>query len=175
MFRTIVAVVALASSPAFAQVTTEDNSLQEQLVPESFKLTASGVAEHFVWHWQTAVTYTLKNDSGMNLYVALLDGGSSLGSCSEVGGVRGALPELSPDGRKYGSVSVSAPRPVPTFMPAGARVSGTVVLENCGAPNPGSPTAPLSITLLLRRSNSEKLVPYPLSVDAPIRQIAPRM
>jgi hypothetical protein len=167
----VFACILLLLSPASAQVLIEDQSLQEQLVPESFKLTGSGVAEHFVWHWQTAVSYTLKNDTGMNLYVALLDGGTSFGTCGEAAGVKGALPELSPDGRKYGSVSPTTQHARPTFVPAGARLSGTSTLENCATPNRGSPTAAFSVTLLVRRNNEERILQVPLSVDAPIRLI----
>ena len=124
---------------------------------------------------RTTVSYTVKNDSGMNLYMALLDRSASLGSCSQAGEVRGALPRLDVSGRQFGSVpATAAGSPPPAFVPAGARVSGTSVLEDCSAPNPGSPTAPLAMTLLLRRYNAERLVTYPVSVDAPIRQVRPQ-
>ena len=35
------------------------------------------------------------------------------------------------------------------FVPAGARAAGAIVVYNCPAPNPGYPTAPLSISLLV--------------------------
>jgi hypothetical protein len=173
MLRIAVFLLALTSS-AFAQVAREDHSLQEQLVPESFKVTASAVSQFFVWHWMTTVSYTLKNDSGMNLNMAVLDRSISIGSCTDVETVKGALPKLSADGRQYGSVNIGAGPAHPAFVPAGARISGTIVIDMCDAPNPGSPTAPLSMTLLLRKTNVDKLVPYPVSIDAPVRQIAPQ-
>lgn len=151
-----------------------DESLQEQLVPESFKLTASAVAEFFVWQWKTAVSYTLKNDSGMNLYIGLADNSSSIGSCTQANEVRGGLPPLPAPGQMFFSVPTSGGGAVlrPAFVPAGGRVSGTIVVSVCDAPNPGSPTAPLSVTLLIGKTSTVKdLVPYPITADAPVRQL----
>jgi hypothetical protein len=173
MLRIAVFLVALTSS-AFAQVTPrEDHSLQEQLVPESFKLAASAASHLFVWRWLTTVSYTLKNDSGMNLNIALLDRSISIGSCTEVDDVKGALPKLhAAAARPRTVISHAAPiYPSPAFVPAGARVSGTIVIDNCEAPNPGSPKAPLSLTLLLRKSDGDQILSYPLSVDAPVRRL----
>ena len=58
------------------------------------------------------------------------------------------------------------------FVPAGARAAGAIVVYNCPAPNPGYPTAPLSISLLVGKSQSfQTMTTFPLSVDAPIRQL----
>jgi hypothetical protein len=71
MFRIIAVFLALIS-PAFTQVATPAESLQEQLVPESFKLSGSAIATRPYAEWWTTVPYTLVNDSGMNLYMGLL-------------------------------------------------------------------------------------------------------
>src|SRR5688572_29122001 len=106
MFRITFFLLALTSA-THAQVMREDQSLQEQLVSESFKLSASSVSEHFVWQWRTTVTYTLKNDSGMNLYVGLMDQSASIGSCTEADEIRGALPKLPAPGQMFMSVPTS--------------------------------------------------------------------
>lgn len=162
--------LALTSS-ATGQVMREDQSLQEQLVPESFKLTASAVTQHHVWHWVATVNYTLKNDSGMNLNMAVLNGSISIGACTDVLEVKGALPKLNEAGRISGSYIPGATPSKPAFVAAGSRIAGTIIIDFCEAPNPGSPTAPLSMTLLLRKSNDDRLVPYPVSVDAAVRRI----
>jgi hypothetical protein len=85
MFRIIAVFLALIS-PAFAQVATPDESLQGQLAPESFKLSGSAIATRPYAEWWTTVSYTLVNDSGMNLYIGLhhpkrlVDGGPLAGA-----------------------------------------------------------------------------------------------
>jgi hypothetical protein len=120
------------------------------------------------------VNFTLKNDSGMNLNMAILNGSISIGVCTDVQAVRGALPTLNEAGRISGSYTPGAMPERPIFVAAGSRIAGTILIDMCDAPNPGSPTAPLSMTLLLRKTNVDKLVPYPVSIDAPVRQIAPQ-
>jgi hypothetical protein len=57
-------------------------------------------------------------------------------------------------------------------VPAGTRVAGTIIVEDCSAPNPGSPTAPLSMSLMIGKSEARKtMIQYPVSVDASIRQV----
>src|SRR5271170_7288362 len=79
------------SPPASAQVTQSDESLQEQLVPESFKLEATAVAAKFNWLWNTTISYTITNNSGMNLYLGVMRGGVTIGSCTDAEEIRGSL------------------------------------------------------------------------------------
>ena len=142
-------------SPACAQVTQQDENLQEQLVPDSFKIEASAVASKFNWLWNTTVSYTVTNNSGMNLYLGVMRGGVTIGSCTDA-------QENNP---------MQGP-PRGAFVPSGGRAAGAIVVYNCPAPNPGYATAPLSISLLVGKSQSfQTMTTFPLSVDAPVRQL----
>jgi len=172
MLRIITIFFALTSS-TLAQVTTPDSSLQEQLVPESFKLEATAIAAKVnLSDWRTTVSYALTNNSGMNLYIGIMMGSIAIGSCTEAQSAHGGLQLLpGPNTIAYPvDLTVGPPRPV--FVPAGTRVAGTILVEDCSAPNPGSPTAPLSISLMIGKSEARKaMIQYPLSVDALIRQV----
>jgi len=160
------------SPPASAQVTQQDQSLQEQFVPESFKLDASAVSSKFNWLWSTTASYTIINNSGMNLYLGVRQGGATIGSCTDAQ-MRGALQFLpNPHGGVF-SVDPQQGEPRGAYVPAGARAVGAIVFSNCPAPNPGFPTAPLSISLMVGKSESPKTMTatFPLSVDVPIRQL----
>lgn len=83
MWRFLLVVLALAT-PAIAQVgPREDNSILDQLVPESFKLTGTATAAMNGIVWRTSINYALTNNSGMNLYLGIERSGVSLGSCTE--------------------------------------------------------------------------------------------
>ena len=159
-------------SPVVAQVTQPDESLQEQFVPESFRLAASAVAAKFNWVWNTTISYSITNNSGMNLYLGVMRGGVAIGSCTDAEEISGSLQFLpNPQAHVY-SVNPSEGPPRGAFVPAGARVAGAIVVYNCPAPNPGFPTAPLSIALLVGKSQSfQTMTSFPLSFDAPIRQL----
>jgi hypothetical protein len=159
-------------SPASAQVSQQDQSLQEQLVPESFKLEASATASKFNWWWTTTINYSIVNNSGMNLYLGIMSGGVSIGSCTQAEEARGSLQLLpSPPAHVYSVNPMQGP-PRGAFTPAGGRVAGAIVMSNCAAPNPGYPTAPLSISLMLGKSEAfQTMTTFPLSIDAPIRQL----
>jgi hypothetical protein len=65
------------------------------------------------------VNYTLKNDSGMNLNMAVLNGSISIGACTDVLEVKGALPKLNEAGRISGSyIPGATPRNPPSLRPA---------------------------------------------------------
>ena len=171
MLRIIVILIAL-TSPAFAQVLTPDQSLQEQLVPESFKFEAKAIAAKAnLFDWQTTVSYTLTNNSGMNLYMGIMMGSASIGSCTDIRNARGGLQLLpGPNAIAYGVDPTIGP-PRAAYIPAGGRVAGTLAAEGCSAPNPDSPTAPFSMSLMLGKTDAQRsMVQIPLSVDAPIRQ-----
>jgi hypothetical protein len=159
-------------SPASAQVMQQDESLQEQLVPESFALEASGIASKFNWLWSTTVSYSITNRSGMNLYLGIMRGGVAFGSCTDAEEVRGSLQFLpNPHATAYSVNPMQGP-PRGEFVPAGGRAAGAIVLTNCATPNPGFPTAPLSISLMVGRSEAFRtMTTFPLHVDAPIRMI----
>jgi hypothetical protein len=171
MLRIMVILIALAA-PAIGQVLKQDESLQEQLVPESFKFEATAIAAKAnLFDWRTTVSYTLTNNSGMNLYVGIMMGSASIGSCTDIRNARGGLQLLpGPNAIAYG-VDLSVGPPHAVFVPAGARVAGTLAAEECSAPNPGSPTAPLSLSLMIGKTDAPKtMIQLPLTVDAPIRQ-----
>lgn len=176
MLRSIALAVCCASlwlpPSASAQVTQQDESLQEQFVPESFKLEASAVASKFNWLWNTTISYTITNNSGMNLYLGVMRGGVTIGNCTDAQEIRGSLQFLpNPHASAY-SMNPSEGPPRGAFVPAGGRAAGAIVVYNCATPNPGYPTAPVSISLLVGKSQSFKtMTTFPLSVDAPIRQL----
>ena len=158
--------------PASAQVMQQDESLQEQLVPESFKVEATAIASKFNWIWNTTISYTVTNNSGMNLYLGVMQGGVTIGNCTDAEEIRGSLQFLpNPHANAYSVNPMQGP-PRGAFVPAGARAAGVIVVYNCAAPNPGFPTAPLSISLMVGKSQSfHTMTTFPLSVDAPIRQL----
>ena len=159
-------------SAAAAQVTAPDQSLQQQLIPESFKLQASAVATKENWDWKTAVSYTLKNNSGMNLYMGIMMGSISLGTCTQTQAARGGFQLLPGPGVIAYPIDIRVGPPHAAYVPAGARIAGTIILDDCSAPNPGQPTVPLSITLMVGKSAKWKtMIQYPVSADAPIQQM----
>ncbi len=159
-------------SPACAQVTQQDESLQEQFVPESFKVEATAVASKFNWLWNTVISYTITNNSGMNLYLGIMRGGVTIGSCTDAQEIRGTLQFLPNPQAHVFSVNPMQGPPRGTFVPSGGRAAGAIAVYNCPAPNPGYATAPLSISLLVGKSQSfQTMTTFPLSVDAPVRQL----
>lgn len=159
-------------APARAQVTQQDESLQEQFVPESFKIEATAIASKFNWFWNTTISFTVTNNSGMNLYLGVMRGGVTIGNCTDAEEIRGSLQFLpNPHATAY-SVNPMQGSPRGVFVPAGARVAGAIVVNNCAAPNPGFPTAPVSLTLMVGKTQAfQTMTTFPLSVDAPIRQL----
>ena len=157
----------VSANAAMAQVAKPDESLQEQLVPESFALAGWATSKNNVWHWETSISYSIVNKSGINLYIGLLNTGISLGTCGDVAGTKGGLSLLpSPTAMGYSG------DPHEAFVPASGRITGIIVLDNCAAPNPGSPTAPLSLTLMFGKTREwKKMVLLPLDADIPVRQL----
>ena len=175
MLRVVAFIIFFATlglSPVSAQVMQQDDSLQQQLVPDSFKLTATAVAAKFNWFWNTTISYTVTNNSGMNLYLGVMRGGVTIGNCTDAQQIQGSLQFLpNPHATAYSVNPMDGP-PRGAFVPAGARVSGAIVLANCAAPNPGHPTAPTSLTLLAGKSQAFKtMTTFPLSFETPIRQL----
>lgn len=160
------------ASRASAQVMQQDESLQEQFVPESFKVEATAIASKFNWLWNTTISFTVTNNSGMNLYLGIMQGGVALGNCTDAEEIRGSLQFLpNPHANAYSFNPMQGP-PRGAFVPAGARVAGAIVLYNCATPNPGFPTAPLSISLMVGKTQAfQTMTNFPLIVDAPIRLI----
>jgi hypothetical protein len=176
MLRALALAIAVPSvcslSPVFAHVMQQDESLQEQLVPESFTVQATAIASKFNWLWSTTVSYTITNRSGMNLYLGIMRGGVSFGSCTDAEEVRGVLQFLpSPRANAYVVNPMQGP-PRGAFVPSGGRAAGAIILTNCATPNPGFPTAPLSISLMVGKSEAWRtMTTFPLQVDAPIRMV----
>jgi hypothetical protein len=144
----------VAIPPSRAQVTQQDESLQEQFVPESFKLEADAVAAKFNWFWNTTISFTITNNSGMNLYLGVMRGGVTIGNCTDAEQIQGSLQFLpNPHATAYSVNPMQGP-PRGVFAPAGARVSGAIIVANCAAPNPGHPTAPVSLTLMVGKTQA---------------------
>ena len=136
-------------TPALAQVTQQDESLQEQFVPESFALRADAIAAKFNWFWNTTISFTITNNSGMNLYMGVMRGGVTIGNCTDAEQIQGSLQFLpNPHATAYSVNPMQGP-PRGVFVPAGARVAGAMIVSNCAAPNPGHPPAPVSLTLMV--------------------------
>jgi hypothetical protein len=162
------------AAPAIAQVTREDNSIFDQLVPESFKLSGSAIAAFSGLEWRTTINYALTNDSGMNLFLGIERSNVSLGSCTDVESSSGGLPLLpSPGARIYtGPIGGGPPRGV--MVLAGARIAGTIILVDCEAPNPGFETTPFAFSLMLgKQSNYFTMQVVPVSATVPVRRMRP--
>jgi hypothetical protein len=62
------------AAPATAQVIDrDDHSILDQLVPDSFKLSGSATAAFSGLGWRTTINYALTNDSGMNLFLGIVE------------------------------------------------------------------------------------------------------
>jgi hypothetical protein len=160
------------AAPTCAQVMQQDDSLQQQLVPESFKLEASAISSKFNWFWNTRISYVITNNTGMNLYLGIMQRGVTFGSCTDAEEISGSLQLLpAPHATAY-SFNPSQGLPRGAFVPAGAQAAGAIVLANCATPNPGHPTAPLSISLMLGATAAfQRMTTFPLHIDAPIQMI----
>jgi hypothetical protein len=172
----IVVVLSIASAaPTYAQVVQQDNTLQQQLVADSFKLEASAISSKFNWFWNTRISYVITNNTGMNLYLGVMQHGVTFGSCTDAQQISGSLQFLpSPHAVAY-SYNPSQGLPRGEFVPAGAQAAGTIILANCATPNPGYPTAPLPISLMLGTTDAiHGMTTFPLHIDAPIRMIQPQ-
>jgi hypothetical protein len=169
----VVMMLALLISPAAAQVMGPDESLQQQLVPESFPFEATAVATKInQFEWTTTITYAVTNKSGMNLYMGVAVGGVSIGSCTRATRASGGLRFLPPPGMTNYSTNMVGGDPQAIFAPAGARIAGNISLDECSAPNPGSPTAPVSLSLMIGKTQAiNSMIQYPVSATAPIRRV----
>jgi hypothetical protein len=165
--------LALLISPATAQVMGPDESLQQQLVPESFPFEATAVATKInQFEWTTTISYAVTNKSGMNLYMGVAIGGVSIGSCTRATRASGGLRFLPPPGMTNYSTNMVGGDPQAVFAPAGARIAGNISLDECSAPNPGSPTAPVSMSLMIGKTQAiQSMIQYPVSAIAPIRRV----
>jgi hypothetical protein len=162
----------LLTSPAAAQIMTPDEGLLQQLVPESFPFEASALAAKVsLAEWNTTITYTITNRSGMNLYMGIAMGSVSIGSCNRATHASGGLQLLPGRGAIAYAIDLSVGPPQPIFAPAGARIGGNITVEGCDAPNPGYPTAPVTMMLMIGRTPSARaMTQYPVSASAPIRR-----
>ncbi len=163
------------AAPASAQVMDrEDHSILDQLVPESFKLSGSAIASFTGLAWRTTVSYALTNDSGMNLFLGIERSGVSLGSCTEVESGSGGLPLLPSPGQRIYAGPIGAGPPRGVMVLAGARVTSTIVLVNCEAPNRDFETTPIALSLMLGKQPSYfTMQVVPVSGAVPIRRVRP--
>ena len=154
MFRLLC--LLLSVGPAYAQTVTQDQSLQEQMVAGSFILSGSAIVKRQIG--ETIVNYSVTNKTGINLYLATTHDGISLGSCQNIRLMQAGLPPVP----SYVSIA-----PDGVFVPASGRVSGSFALVGCPSPNPGFPTAPMSVTLMISKTNDFRTM-FPLSIDGDI-------
>ena len=86
--------------------------------------------------------------------------------------MRGSLQLLpNPHATAYSVNPMQGP-PRGAFVPAGGRAAGAIILYNCPAPNPGYPTAPLSLSVMVGKTQVfQTMTTFPLSVEAPVRQL----
>lgn len=173
LMRRIALILLFISMPATAQIMGPDESLQQQLVPESLPFEATAVATKInQFEWVTTLSYAITNKSGMNLYMGVAIGSVSIGSCSRATRAAGGLRFLPPTGMTGYSTNMVGGDPQPIFAPAGARIGGTITLEECSAPNPGSATAPVTMSLMMSKSQDVRsMIQYPVSTNAPIRRV----
>lgn len=169
----VATMLAVMMSTATAQVMAPDDSLQQQLVPESFTFEATAVATKInMFQWVTTISYTLTNKSGMNLYMGVAIGSVSIGSCTHASRTSGGLGFIPPPGMISYSTNMVAGDPRAIFAPAGARIGGTISVEECSAPNPGSPTAPVTMSLMISKTQAlPTMIQYPVSANASIRRV----
>ena len=162
--------------PSFSQVATNGNALLDQLIPDSFKLEANATAAQAgLMDWRTSISYSVSNKSGMNLWMGIAMDSVAIGTCSQAHIYHGGLALLPTPRTTAYSFNPSQGLPRPVMVPSGGRVAGMIEVENCAAPNPGFETAPLSLSLMLGKTNETKdMVEFPMSIDTPIRQIAPQ-
>jgi hypothetical protein len=155
----LIFVLFLLITPAFAQVTEaplDDEGLVDQLTPDSLKLEADAVAKPGAFS-ETVISYQITNNSGMNLVMDIADGSISIGACPTLGTSSGSLNPFT-----HEAITVMA----------GGTVSGALTFYGCEAPNPGFPTAKFSMMLLLAKSKkSRTMADFPISIDAPVRQV----
>lgn len=164
-----------AALPSYSQVANNDSALLDQLIPDSFKLEANATAALAgLIDWRTSISYSITNKSGMNLWMGIAMDSVAIGTCSSAHIYHGGLALLPTPRTTAYSFNPSQGLPRPVMVPSGGKVAGMIELENCAAPNPGSATAPLSLSLMLGKTNDTKnMVEFPISIDAPIRQIVP--
>ena len=172
MNRFLFCLMAFTLSVSAQVAPSDDNTLLEQIVPESFVIKGDAVASQINWFWRTSISYSITNKTGINLYMGVMQGGVSLGSCGDVQTTQGGLPQLPSPKATYYSAPAGGGPPRAIFVPAAGKVSGLIVLNNCQAPNPGFPTAPLSVTLMMGKANDWKhMVSLSVNADIPIRQV----
>src|SRR5262249_22765486 len=93
-----------------AQVTQEDQTLQQQLVADSFSMAGDAIAQKFNCFWNTTVTYNIVNNSGMTLYLGFMINSATIGSCTSVEHATGALMLLpSPRATAYSMNPMQGP------------------------------------------------------------------
>ena len=142
MLRIALVLIGLTSSAA-AQIMTPDDSLQQQLVPDSFTFDATAVATKVnLFEWITTISYSVVNKSGMNLYMGLAIGSVSIGSCSRARRAFGGLQFLPPPGMTTYSFDVTGGEPRAIFATAGARIPVLSPSMNATRPIPASPPRP---------------------------------
>ena len=170
MFRIVVCLCLATTAPAVAQIAPQNPNaqLEQQLLPESFKVEASAITAPLnSVETDTTLTYSVTNNSGMNLYAGLAPGSASLGTCRDARQARGLM-FLPGGGSYYYDPSVGEARAA--FLTAGGRVAGSIFFVDCDGPNPGFATAPLTLALMLGRANNfAAMIVFPLSVEVALR------
>ncbi len=175
--RIIAVLFALLPSLAFADDITPD-SFANRLKADALKLTVNSMLVQsntlYIQGTPTGdpipiaarIAYTIENNSGMPLSLAVKRRGISAGPCSEVESGSGL--ELFDDALAIQLQRNKSYRDrVMRFVPDKARVSGTIVMENSSCkPSDvsGMTTVPVTITVMVANENS--FLAIPLQTDA---------
>lgn len=168
--RIFLLIALLFASPAFGQILNQNEGVLEQIVPESFPLSGSAVTTHSVIRSVTSVSYTLANKTGMNLYLAMQQGGVSFGTCGQIDNVQGGLPRVPQPHALFYSAPMGGGKPRGVFVPASGQITGLIVFDDCGAPNPDVATASFSLTLMVGKTDDwNRMSSIPLSAVLPVR------
>ena len=94
MVRYFLAVLAMTVAASAQVAPKADDTVLEQIVPESFIVKGDAVANQINWFWRTSISYSIQNKTGLNLYMGVMQGGVSRGSCGDVQTTQGGLPQL---------------------------------------------------------------------------------
>ncbi|MGE3642878.1 MAG: hypothetical protein AB7F96_03385 [Beijerinckiaceae bacterium] len=160
------------SVPATAQILPNDRKLHDQLIPQSFQLEASAIAGTQFDHGshRTMISYTITNKTGLNLYMGIAMNTIAIGICADTFSVHGGLQLLPHRGVFAYGVDIQAGPPRAAFVSAGGKIGGTIIMRNCYAPNPGSATAPVSMSLMVGNSESPRqMTQVSVSAQAAVR------
>ena len=135
--------------------------LRDRLRANSIKMAGSSISKGEMW---PAANFSLENLSGIGLGIALESQGIAVGPCNSVGGVSGlrALRQSEMENLRQD------PNPAERlkWMPPGARVSATVIMQ-CQFPVFGQfKTVPMTVNVVL--ASGKEVISVPISTELPV-------